>query len=95
VVDLEPPRREVQVQSMNVRPGQIFYSANPANNNRRIKVTGFPSDCNMWSRGKVNVVTIDDQGRELRPRLVKMSELHTTVLTRDGNSRRRGYILEK
>lgn len=74
---------------MKIKPGQVFYAANPANDARRIKVI------EVRDYGKVQVVTVNEFGCELQERIIPASCFHATVLTRDGNSRRRGYILEK
>jgi hypothetical protein len=77
------------VRPVKTEPGQVYYSANPANDNRRVRILG-PAFA-----GRVRVAVIDDQGAALRYRRVKVRQFHATILTRDGNSRRRGYILEK
>lgn len=73
---------------MKIEPGQIYYSANSANNNRRVRVV---TRC----FGKIAVYVLDADGNDLRFRQINTDQFHATMLTRDGNSRRRGYILEK
>lgn len=61
----------------------------------RIRVVGEPiTTFGRYGYGKVDVVTIAADGREVRRRALEASQLHATATTRDGRLRRTGYVLE-
>lgn len=84
-----------------IQPGQTYSSvkpitSEPESRHIRIKVTAEPNRFNLsrWTVGKVQVVTLTSDGREVRLRAIKVSQLHATATTRDGQPRRTGYVLE-
>ncbi|MFJ2778112.1 MULTISPECIES: hypothetical protein [unclassified Kitasatospora] len=86
---------------MTIQPGQIYRAvcpnrADPLERHIRIKVTAEPNRFNLsrWTAGKVQVVTLTDEGREVRPRSIKVNKLHASATTRDGQPRRTGYVIE-
>ncbi|MGW4505745.1 hypothetical protein ACWENO_14005 [Streptomyces sp. NPDC004436] len=79
-----------------IQPGQIYRAvrpnpSDPEERHIRIKVVGVPAS--FWG-GKVDVVTLTDDGRELRRRAIEATQLHESATTRDGLPRRNGYVLE-
>ncbi|WP_157901867.1 hypothetical protein [Streptomyces kanasensis] len=44
--------------------------------------------------GKAQVVTLTDDGREVRPRSVEADQFHATAYTHGGQPRRTGYAQE-
>ena len=74
--------------------GQIYRSVKPTyahgwDGHTRIRISGdvgYP---------RVDIVTITQSGREVRPRSINASELHESAFTAHGDARRTGYILEK
>lgn len=82
-----------------IRPGQIYEAvkpnpADPHGTHRRILVKGhIPYGAGCWGQGTANVVTLTDDGREVRPRSVKLDQFHETATTRTGEPRRNGYVL--
>ncbi|MFI5739176.1 hypothetical protein ACIA9I_12475 [Streptomyces anulatus] len=83
-----------------IQPGQTYRSASPIKSDpqqrhTRIKVVdeliGKPG---VYGLNKVDIVTITDNGREIRRRAVEVTQLHTTATTRDGTPRRTGYVQE-
>ncbi|MER6778436.1 MULTISPECIES: hypothetical protein [unclassified Streptomyces] len=84
---------------MTIQPGQIYRSLSnrhhPVDGPTRIKVVGAPIAIpGVWGYGKVEVVTVTRTGREVRRRGIEASQLHATAITRDGQPRRNGYVLE-
>ncbi|MFB7917064.1 hypothetical protein [Streptomyces sp. NPDC056061] len=84
---------------MTVAPGQVYRSLSkrhhPVDGAIRIKVVGRPNtDPGGWRFGKVDIVTITRDGREIRRRAIEMSQLHDSGTTRDGRPRRTGYVRE-
>lgn len=81
-----------------IQRGQVYRSLGdpyPYDEPRRIKVVGEP--ITTWGRygyGKVDVVTITANGREIRRRAIEVSQLHDSAVTREGKPRRTGYVLE-
>ncbi|MFE9461653.1 hypothetical protein [Streptomyces californicus] len=83
-----------------IQPGQIYRSLSnrhhPADGPARIKVVGEPvSIVGLYHFGKVAVVTVTTDGREIRRRAIEVTQLHATATTRDGAPRRTGYVLEQ
>ncbi|WP_405824163.1 hypothetical protein OG705_29020 [Streptomyces sp. NBC_00838] len=83
-----------------IQPGQIYRSLSnrhhPADGPTRIKVVGEPiSIAGLHNSGKVDVVTLTKDGREIRRRPIEVTQLHATNTTRDGKPRRAGYLLEQ
>lgn len=61
----------------------------------RIRVVGRPhASSGGWNFGKVDVVTVTPDGRELRYRAIDMAQLHDSPTTRDGQPRKTGYVLD-
>ncbi|TFI30153.1 hypothetical protein [Streptomyces sp. 4R-3d] len=78
-----------------IQPGQTYRSADPRGG-PRIKVVGEPiSVAGLHNSGKVDVVTLTKDGREIRRRPIEVTQLHATATTRDGTPRRTGYVLEQ
>lgn len=86
---------------MPIVPGQVYRSVAPVGSEpqiryRRIKVVGQPNSIpGGWNFGKVDVVTLSETGREMRRRRVETTQLHDGPLTKTGQPRRAGYILER
>lgn len=81
-----------------IKPGQTYRAvrpspADPNGRHIRIKVVGktYPG---ALGYGKVAIVTVTADGREVRRRTIELSQLHATATTRDGKPRRNGYVLE-
>ena len=85
--------------SHKIEKGQVYKSCQPVRSMpgehyTRIKVVGEPSTIpGIWGFGKVVVVTLTEDGREVRQRAIECSQLHATSTTRQGNPRRTGYHL--
>ncbi|MFK0154268.1 hypothetical protein ACIQVK_19610 [Streptomyces sp. NPDC090493] len=83
-----------------IQPDQTYRSCQPVHSEpeprrTRIKVVGQPGRIpGVWGFGKVDVVTLADDGRELRRRAIRMDQLHETATTYDGKPRRTGYVRE-
>lgn len=73
-----------------IRVGQIYESvkAQPNGHRARIKVTSA-----LERAGWVGVVTLTEDGREVRPRSVDVRRFHALGVTRNGTERRTGYVL--
>lgn len=85
---------------MTISPDQVYRSCQPAfvvdgkNVHRRIKITHYPILTHgLYGYGKVRIVTLTDDDREIRPRAIEVSELHQTRFHEDGEERRTGYYL--
>lgn len=86
-----------------IRPGQIYESCQPVRSESvdrpgvrhvRLKVLGEPGRMHgLWGYGKVTVVTLTEDGREVRRRSLEASQLHASGTTKDGAPRRTGYRL--
>ncbi|MCP9947209.1 hypothetical protein [Actinomadura madurae] len=82
-----------------VQAGQVYESCQPTfvvDGNpvhTRIRVTGGPADRWLRGYGTVQVVTLTDDGREIRPRALAINQLHATDTTHAGQPRRTGYHL--
>lgn len=86
---------------MTISPGQVYRSCKPTfvvdgeETHTRIKVTGYPiRTVGLFGYDKVPIVTLLDDGKEVRPRAIECSELHDTRFTLAGAERRTGYYLE-
>lgn len=83
-----------------IEKDQVYCSLDPreeayGNGVRRIKVVGEPvSTPGLYGYGKVEVVTITEDGREIRRRRIATSQLHTSATKDDGTPRITGYALE-
>ncbi|HEX6518310.1 MAG TPA: hypothetical protein VF049_22305 [Nocardioidaceae bacterium] len=78
---------------MTIQPGQIYRPAKGGP--LRIKVVSKPhTTWGLHGYGKVDIVTLTGDGREVRRRPVETSQLHTTPLTANGQPRRTGYVLD-
>lgn len=82
-----------------IRPGQIYRSLGdpyPYSEPRRIKVVSEPETLlGICLVGKVDVVTLTQDGRELRYRAIEVTQLHDSDATIDGQPRRTGYVLDQ
>lgn len=83
-----------------IQPGQTYRSLSnrhhPCDGPRRIKVVGKPGTVpGIWGFGKVDVVTLTEDGREIRRRAIEISQLHDSPTTASGQPRRTGYTLEQ
>ncbi|MFJ5071668.1 hypothetical protein ACIQC7_35160 [Kitasatospora sp. NPDC088556] len=81
-----------------IKRGQIYQSLSgrhhPADRPTRILIKGvIPYGAGCWGQGTASVVTLTTTGREVRPRNVKLTQLHNSATTRDGQPRRTGYRL--
>jgi hypothetical protein len=47
----------------------------------------------LYGFGKVQVATLTDDGREVRPRALEVNQLHDSGTTKTGQPRRTGYRL--
>jgi hypothetical protein len=83
-----------------IRPGQVYRSCAPVRGEPkeryiRIKVIGYPiHTVGLYGYGKVEIVTLLDNGKEVRHRAIECSELHDSPYTLTGAERRTGYVLE-
>lgn len=68
-----------------VQPGQTYRAANPLDEGRRILIASNPLSDFVW---------VCDAATRARPRAVSLRNLHSSPLTRTGQPRRTGYILE-
>lgn len=79
--------------------GQIYRSVKPtgaysSGTITRIKVVTKPLP-GVFGYGKVDVVTLTEDGREIRRRALSVDQLHESAITVAGKPRRNGYILER
>ncbi|MGW0948510.1 hypothetical protein ACWD4O_38970 [Streptomyces sp. NPDC002623] len=81
-----------------IQPGQIYRSVGdpyPYTEPRRIKVVGKPiTTPGLYGFGKVDVVTLTENGREIRRRAIEVTQLHASDTTGTGSKRCNGYVLE-
>lgn len=81
-----------------IQPGQTYRSVGdpyPNTEPRRIKVVGTLGTIpGVWGFGKVDVVTLTENGREIRRRAIEATQLHASDTTETGAKRRTGYVLE-
>lgn len=75
-----------------IEKNQVYVACDPRDEGRTIRVVDVYGDSRS---GKVGVVTLTDDGRELRRRDMDTSVLHESAVTRDGVRRRSGYALDK
>jgi hypothetical protein len=85
-----------------IQPGQEYETCQPTyygsrgEEHTRIRVVGKPNvTVGAYGFGKVFVVTVTADGRELRRRLIDMIQLHATGVTGSGQPRKNGYRLVK
>lgn len=83
-----------------IERGQVYESCQPTfavegkEVHTRIKVLGEPIGTpGLFHFGKVQVATLTEDGREIRPRAIEVSQLHATGTTGAGQPRRTGYRL--
>ena len=82
-----------------IQPGQIYRSLSsrhhPCDGPTRILIKSWaPYGAGNSGAGNARVVTLGRSGKELRERSVSLDQLHDSPLTRDGQPRRTGYVLE-
>lgn len=82
-----------------IEKNQVYRSIiNPRDPQRdpiRIKVVeDVVGGTSLSTQGKVRIVTVTANGREVRPRLIEASQLHESRFTKDGAVRLNGYVLE-
>lgn len=78
-----------------IEPGQTYRSIG-RKKVTRIKVTKVGSGTpGLYGDDKVTIGTLTEQGRVIRERRISFSQLHYSSMTRDGNTRRNGYVLER
>lgn len=73
-----------------IKKDQVYVACDPRDEGRTIKVVAVYGDSRS---GKVGVVTLTEDGRELRRRDMDTAVLHGSKFTRDGDVRRTGYAL--
>lgn len=84
-----------------VAKGQEYEAVQPVRSepkprHARIRVVGRPRTIpGIYGFGKVDVVTLTADGRELRRRAIEMCQLHAAGLTAAGQPRKTGYRLVK
>lgn len=80
----------------SIEPGQVYRSADPRDAGQlRIRIKSWaPYGAGHWGAGRAQVVSLTEAGEEVRPRSIKLSALHAGPLTKDGQPRRTGYVLE-
>ena len=84
-----------------IQPGQTYRSLErddlTSNGSpRRIRVVGNPgATLGRYGFGKVDIVTLTEDGREIRRRAIETSQLHDSSTTASGQPRRTGYALEQ
>jgi hypothetical protein len=87
--------------SHKIQRGQVYESCQPVRSMpgqhyTRIKVIGEPVSMHgLYGFGKVMVVTLAEDGREVRPRALEVDQLHDSGTTKTGQPRRTGYRLIK
>lgn len=74
--------------------GQIFVSADPRDEGRRLIVLEAPHFGAPAGEGAARVATIAEDGRHVRQRWVNVAQFHDTAVTAAGEVRKRGYVLE-
>lgn len=72
---------------------QVFVSADPRDEGRRVIVLGLPASYGGY--GTVGVGTLTDTGRVIRQRRIQANQFHDSAVTATGEPRKRGYILEE
>lgn len=77
--------------SREFRNGQIFISADPRDEGRRVMVLSVGGH---HRPGEVYVGTVSSSGKVVRQRWMKTDQFHNTAVTAAGEVRKRGYILE-
>lgn len=78
-----------------IEPGQTYRSIG-RKKVVRVKVTKVGSRTpGLYGSDKVTIGTITPDGRIIRERHIAFSQLHYSSMTRDGNTRRNGYVLER
>ena len=82
-----------------IERAQVYESCRPVRSMpgehyTRIRVIGEPVSMHgLYGFGKVMVATLTDDGREVRPRALEVSQLHDSSTTKTGQPRRTGYRL--
>lgn len=84
--------------SFSIEPGQVFVEcglAAPSRPLRRVKVKAvFPYGSDWVPAGMAFIASLEDDGREMRLRAIKLNKLHVSPRTQYGHPRRQGYLLE-
>ena len=76
-----------------IEPGQTYFACDGSG--RRIRIAGLPMRIpGVWGYGTVRVETLTQDGAAVRQRSIKVAQLHTSAIARDGSPRRTGYVLE-
>ena len=88
----EPTRTDRTTMTHRIEPGQEYAACDPRDH-IRIRVVAAPCTIPGYDFGKVEVVTLTADSRELRRRQIEGTQLHETGLTRSGTPRRSGYRL--
>ncbi|MFF4369661.1 hypothetical protein [Streptomyces sp. NPDC001594] len=71
---------------MTIKPGQTYRAANPLDEGRRIFIEAYQP-------GAEDAYVVDaNTGKRFRR--IRVSQLHTKPVTRTGQPRRSGYVLE-
>jgi hypothetical protein len=81
----------------SIKPGQVYREAAPRDGQypTRILVKSWaPYGAGHWGAGRAQVVTLTSDGREVRPRSIKLDQLHMGPINKNGQPRRTGYVLE-
>lgn len=83
-----------------IEPGQVYYSLDPRIEQyydapRRIKIVSeMITTPGLHGFGKVDVVTLTDDGREIRRRSILTTQLHAGPIGESGRRLKHGYALE-
>lgn len=78
-----------------IEPGQEYASCAAWPDDIRIRVKGNPTPTGRWGVPNVAVVSLADDGRELRPRTIPVKLLHADASGPRGKRRKTGYYLVK
>lgn len=83
-----------------IEPGQVYRACKPTpsmpgEHYIRVKVVSKPITMHgMYGYGSVTIVTLTNDGGKVRERAIKFNQLHASPVTKDGQPRRTGYVLE-
>lgn len=80
----------------SIEAGQVFRRHDPVENViTRIRVKAVTRHgSGLYGAGTAQVVTLTEDGREVRPRRIKLDQLHLGPIGKNGRPRRTGYVLE-
>lgn len=76
-----------------IEPGQEYATCAALPDDFHIRIKSNPTPTGRWGIPCVNVVTISQDGRELRPRSLPTRHLHPTATRPGGKARKSGYVL--